>query len=171
MFIIDIFGHKAIFRAQSKGLQAGQPDIIVIPQQAGQINIIAFSATNRTNPEGERGISTYPCCPFLISFPHTLSSYPSLTRPNTPSLYYSIEFQRREWQLVYYQLFLDFKAARPYGKSYISLICNKIHSRRGKPVFLSSVPREGCFVAMQEISSPLYYTLFCAKPKHDLEQA
>ena len=97
MFIIDIFGHKAIFRAQSKGLQAGQPDIIVIPQQAGQINIIAFSATNRTNPEGERGISTYPCCPFLIPFPHTLS------------LYYSIEFQRREWQLVYYQLFLDFK--------------------------------------------------------------
>ena len=32
------------------------------------------------------------------------------------------------------------------------------------------MPREGCFVAMQEISSPLYYTLFCAKPKHDLEQ-
>ena len=43
MFIIDIFGHKAFFRAQSKGLQAGQPDIIVISQQAGQINIIAFS--------------------------------------------------------------------------------------------------------------------------------
>ena len=122
MFIIDIFGHKAIFRAQSKGLQAGQPDIIVISQQAGQINIIAFSATNRTNPEGERGISTYPCCPFLIPFPHTLSSYPfpiplldpsqypfPIPLPYTPSLYYSIEFQRREWQLVYYQLFLDFK--------------------------------------------------------------
>ena len=106
---MTFFGHKAIFRAQSKGLQAGQPDIIVISQQAGQIIIIAFSATNRTNqynclfcqsrtnPEGERGISTYPCCPFLIPFPHTLS------------LYYSIEFQRREWQIVYYQLFLDFK--------------------------------------------------------------
>ena len=51
-------------------------------------------------------LSSYP---FPIPFPHTLSSYPSLARPNTPSLYYSIEFQRREWQIVYYQLFLDFK--------------------------------------------------------------
>ena len=118
------------FRAQSKGLQAGQPDIIVISQQAGQINIIAFSATSRTNqynclfchkPDKSRRwardkylsmlpfphtLSPYP---FPIPFPHTLSSYPSLTRPNTPSLYYSIEFQHREWQLVYYQLFLNFK--------------------------------------------------------------
>jgi len=35
-------GTKQFFRAQSKGLQAGQPDIIVISQQAGQPDIIVI---------------------------------------------------------------------------------------------------------------------------------
>ena len=52
----------------------------------------------------------------------------------------------------------------------MSLIGNKILGRCRKHVFLSSVTREGCFVAMQEISHPLYYTLSCAKLKLDLEQ-
>ena len=58
----------------------------------------------------------------MLLFPNTLSPFPfpvplpdpsqypfPIPLPYTPSLYYSIEFQRREWQLVYYQLFLDFK--------------------------------------------------------------
>jgi len=53
----------------------------------------------------------------------------------------------------------------------MSLIGNKKLGRCRKHVFLSSVTWEGCFVAIQEISRPLYYTLSCAKPKNDLEQA